>query len=281
MVIAADEQPHRFFGLAAGACLAAGASTGGLKFTDRHPLEVAVLSQQHDRALIGDQIDVIKTSFEVQDLGATRGVMALLELTQLALDNAKHPLTAGQDVLVIGDLGQQILVLKADLVGFQRREAAQLHLQDRVSLDLGEAMAGDELLPGRGRISGIADQLNDGVEIIEGHQQALQDVVAFFCFTQQEARATFNRLDAEIEKHLKHALEIEQHRLTFDERQHVGAEVVLQWGEFEQVVQHHLGVGVPAQFDHDAHAIAVAFIADVSDALELLVVDHLSNALNQ
>ena len=36
---------------------------------------------------------------------------------ELLGDQAEDPFAAGQDVLVIGDLGQQVIVLQADLVG--------------------------------------------------------------------------------------------------------------------------------------------------------------------
>ena len=61
----------------------------------------------------------------------------------------------------------------------------------------------------------------------------------------------------------------------------MGAEIALQWCELEEVVEHHLRIGIPAQLHHDAHAIAIAFIADVGNTLELLVVHHLGNALDQ
>ena len=121
MVVAADEQPHSLFALAFGPRLAAGAAAGGLKFADRHALEVAVFGQQHDRALIGDQVDVFQATFEIQDLGAARGVVTLLELPQLLFNDRQHTLSALKDVLVVGDFGDQVLVLEADLVGFQRR----------------------------------------------------------------------------------------------------------------------------------------------------------------
>ncbi len=139
----------------------------------------------------------------------------------------------------------------------------------------------DQPLTGGGGIGGIANQLDDRVEIIEGHQQALKNVIALLGFAQQVFGAPFNRLNAEVEEHLKHPLEVEHHGLTFDQRQRVGTEVVLKRGEFVEVVENDLRVGITAQFDNDAHAIAVAFIANVGDAFELLVIDELGNALNQ
>ena len=106
-------------------------------------------------------------------------------------------------------------------------------------------------------------------------------MVPLLGLAQQIAGAPLDRLDPEVEEHLEHPAQGEQDRLALDQRQHVGVEVALQRCELEEVVEHHLGIGIPAQLDHDPHAIAVAFVADVGDAFEFLVVDQLGDSLNQ
>jgi hypothetical protein len=44
----------------------------------------------------------------------------------------------------------------------------------------------------------------------------------------------------------------------------------LQLGQGEQMVQHHLGHGVPLELDDDAHAVAVRLVPEVGDALQPL-----------
>ena len=281
MVVAADEQLHRFLPLAAGSGLASCAAAGGLELTHRHPLEVAGLREQHDGALVGNQIDVLKPATEIEDFSAPRRLVAIAQLSQFGLDKTEHPFPAPEDVLVVRDLGDKVLVLQTDLVGLQRREPAQLHLQDGVRLDLGEAVAILQLLAGHGCVGCRPDQRDDRIQLIEGQQQTQQDVIPFLGLAKQIAGAAFNRLDPEVEKHLKHLAEREQDRLTVHQRQHVSAEVALQRRQLEQIVQHHLGIGVAAQFHNDAHAIAIALITDVGDALQLLVVDQVSDALDQ
>ena len=281
MVVAADKQLHRLLALTAGAGLAAGAAAGGLEFAHRHPLEVAVLGEQHHRALVGDQVDVVEAAFEIEDLGATRRVVAAADRLQLLGDQSKHPIAAGQDVLVIGDLGEQILVLQPDLVRLEGGEAPQLHLQDGIGLHLAQPELIHQALAGRGGVRGGADQGNDRVEVVEGDQQAEQDVVPLLGLAQQIAGAPLDRLNPEVEEDLEQLAQGEQDRLALHQRQHVGVEVALQRCELEEVVEHHLGVGIAPQLDHDPHAVAVALVADVGDALELLVVDQLGDALDQ
>ena len=119
MIVAADEQLHRIFTLAAGARFAASAAAGGLKFTHRHPLEITGLGEQHHRPLVGDQVDIGEATAEVEDFGAARCRVALPKLAELVLDDPEHPLTPAKDVLVVGNLGDQVLVLETDLVGLK------------------------------------------------------------------------------------------------------------------------------------------------------------------
>jgi hypothetical protein len=53
-----------------------------------------------------------------------------------------------------------------------------------------------------------------------------------------------------------------------EQRHHVAGEVCLQRRVLEQLVQHDIGIGIDFQFDDDAHAVAVGFIADLGNILD-------------
>ena len=61
-------------------------------------------------------------------------------------------------------------------------------------------------------------------------------------------------------------------RLAVDDRQHDHAEVDLHLRVLVQIVQHDFGLLAALQLDHDAHAVAVALVADVADAFDALLV---------
>ncbi len=65
------------------------------------------------------------------------------------------------------------------------------------------------------------------------------------------------------------------------ERQHVDPEADLQRGMAVELVQDDLGVGVALQLDDEAHAVAVALVAHVGDALDELVAHAFGDALLQ
>ncbi len=48
-----------------------------------------------------------------------------------------------------------------------------------------------------------------------------------------------------------------------------------------ELVQHDVGLGVALQLDDDAHAVAVALVAQIGDALDQLVAHGLGDALDQ
>ena len=58
-------------------------------------------------------------------------------------------------------------------------------------------------------------------------------------------------------------------------------EPCLQVGLLVEVVEHDLGFLAALQLENDAHAAAVAFVADVADPLDLLLIDQVGGLLDQ
>ena len=96
-----------------------------------------------------------------------------------------------------------------------------------------------------------------------------------------EAGAPCEHFGAEADEGLEQLLEAHQLRAAAVERQGVDAETRLQRREAVELVEHHVGHGVALQVDDQPHAIPVAFVADLGDALDLLVAHHLGDALVQ
>ena len=157
-------------------------------------------------------------------------------------------------------------MFQPNLVGLQGREPTELHLQNGIGLGLTQPEFTHQALPGTGGIGRGTDQVDDGIEIVEGNQKPQQDVVTLFSLAQQITGAPLDGLDAEIKEHLQHLAQGQQHRLAIYQRQHVGVKIILKRRKFKEIIEHNLRIGIPAQFDNNAHAIAVAFIADVGNS---------------
>ena len=281
MVVAADEETHHFVAFTARSGLAPRSPARCLEVAHGHALEVTAAGEHHHRAFVGNEVDILQPPVHLKNLAAPTGCEAGTKLREFAANHRVDPFTTLQDVLVVGNLLHELLVLQPDLVGFEGCQAPQLHLQNRVRLQLAQGKRGHERGTGARRIGSGTDQPDHGVQIGKRKEQTLKNVVALFRFPQQETRAAFNGFDAEAVKHLQHPAQGEQLGLPVYERHHVGAEVGLQRREFEEVVQNHLGVGVAPQLDHDPHAVPIALVANIGDAFELLVVDEFGNALNE
>src|ERR1035437_7830832 len=83
-------------------------------------------------------------------------------------------------------------------------------------------------------------------------------------------RTTSTRIDEELDA----IDQAELAGLPVDDGQHDDAEAGLELGVLVEVVEDHLGLFAALQFEDDAHAVAVAFVADIADAFEFLFVDQ-------
>ena len=70
-------------------------------------------------------------------------------------------------------------------------------------------------------------------------------------------------------------------RLSIYDSQENHGKTFLHRGVLEQLVEHDLRLAAALQFDHNAHAVAVAFIADIAYVVDDLVVYELGHALDQ
>ena len=73
-------------------------------------------------------------------------------------------------------------------------------------------------------------------------------------------------------KRLQHVHQAQLARLAVDDGQHDHAEVDLQLRVLVEVVEDHLGLLAALQLEDDAHAVAIAFVANFRDAFDLLFV---------
>jgi hypothetical protein len=109
---------------------------------------------------------------------------------------------------------------------------------------------------------GGADQLDDVAEVVERLPESEQQVLAVAGLAQQELGATADDFDAVIDEALDAIDEAELARLPVDDRQHDDPEADLQLRVLVQIIQDHLRLLAPLELEDDAHAVAVALVAD-------------------
>ena len=253
-----------------------------------------------DHALVG------LVAGHVGDLGRPRHRDLRTHHQQLVPHDFEPPRPADDDLQQIVDLYRHLVELVLDLLTLQPSQALQPQLEDAACLGLGQmhtavdndiALVMDQrqqrfhvrripfpahqLGPRRGGIRHRPDQRDHRVDVRHSNHQPDQQMPALARLRQVEPRPAQNHLLAEgDERHQRRAYP-HQLRLAAVERDHVDPEGRLQLGEAEQLVQHHFRRRVALDLDDDAHAGAVALVAYVRDALDLLGTHQLGDAFLQ
>ena len=179
----------------------------------------------------------------------------------------------------------------------QIEDGARLRLGQRIAavddlaarlvdqLDQGRDVAGrpglgHQRLARRDRVLGGADRRDHRIEVGDRERQADQDMGAVARLAELVDRAPGDDLLAEGDE----ASNGVAHRHLLGpaavERQHVDREGRLQRREMEQLIQDDFGDRIALEFDDDAQAVAVRFVAQFRDALDAFVAHRLRNALD-
>ncbi len=273
----------------------------------RGALDVAAEGDGDDHVLADDQVFVFHVGVAIDDHAAARNGELVAHLDQFLANHGHDVGAVRQQVEEALDGFGQRGGLVADLVTAQAGQARQGQGQDGAGLLVAEAdqaalflhgaRVGDQVdqrqhvagrpglghqaLAGLGRILGRADDVDEFVDIGDGDGQADQDVAAIARLAQFELGPPDHDLFAELNEDLDQLLEAHLLGAAPVQGQHVDAERALQRREAVELVEDDLARSVALQLDHDAHAVAVGFVADVRHALDALIADHLGDVLDQ
>ena len=299
-----EELVHPVVLLGRHAALALAASLLGLVGRGGRALDVAGVGDGHDHVLLLDQILQLNLCFVVLDRRLARiGVLAA-HLLELVHDDVHQERLVAQDGPKARDLRAQLAVLLGELLLLEPREPRQPHLQDGLGLTLAErviavlAGSGDlrlgpagaaheglEALQGQPhqaplghvRIGRLADRLDHEIHLGHGHAEALDDLALRLSLAELEARASTDHVAPVLDEDVQRLLQVEDRRTTVDDGEVDDPEGRLQIREAEQLVEDDLGEDVLLQLDHEAHAVPVALVAHLADALHPLVADELAD----
>ncbi len=180
-----------------------------------------------------------------------------------------------------GDLLAKFVQLIDDLLPLQARQALQLHFENGLGLNLAEFELRDQTLAGFGSSLCSADQFDDLVDVIESFLQSFEDMGACFSLPQFVLTAPADDIDAMLDEIAEQLHQAENLWLPVDDGEIDHAESRLHLRELVQIVQDDRRLLAALEFDDDAHAIAIAFVANVGDAFEFLVRHQLRDLFDQ
>ena len=239
------------------------------------------MGDRDDDVFFRNQILETDLGFFVDDFGSAGIPVLLLHLAQFLDDDFAQLHVACQDFFQIRNFLPQLFQLVFDLLPLERRQPLELHLENRLRLDLGELVLRDQALAGFDGCLGRSNQRDDGIDVIERFLEAFQDVRARFRLTQFVLRTTAHHVNAVFDERPQQFEERQDPGLPIDDREIDDAKRRLHWRQLVQIVQDDQTLLAALQLDDDAHALTIALIANVADAFEAFLIDQLRDLFNQ
>ena len=129
-------------------------------------------------------------------------------------------------------------------------------------------------------VLGRADDADEVVKVVERDLVALEDVRAILGLAEAELRAAGDDIAAVLDVALDEFLDVHLLRPLLVEGQQDDAEGGFEGGLLEELVDDDLGLLAALEFDDDA-GVLVGLVAQVADAVDLLVGHQLGNARDQ
>lgn len=149
---------------------------------ERHALDVVVVRQRDDDVFLGDEVLDVDLARVDRQARAARIAELRLDCLELVLDDGEDAALVREDGLVLLDGLQDFLVLLLDLLALEARQALQAKVEDGLSLLLRELEARDQGCARDVSRAALADRRDNGIEVVEGDRQALQNVGARSAF---------------------------------------------------------------------------------------------------
>src|ERR1700683_4512760 len=281
---------------------------------DGGALNVARMADGDGHFLVFDQVFELDFLDAVNDLGAARVAIGFYDFAEFGDDNGLQFLFAGQDFAQLGNLFADFFQLGKNVVNGKLRQAVQLQFEDGGTLRkaetcdfgghavflvdelhagnaLGFAVFGNfyglvgeefvQVLAGVGTAGGTADHADDIVEVVERDLVAEQNVFALFGFAQVVLGAAAHHGHAVLDGQAQQVQQAQLSRRYCDDVQQDHAEGYLHLGVLEEVGENNLRLFVALHFDDNAHAVAVAFVANVGDAFDFFILNEAGDIFDE
>ena len=252
--------------------------------------------------LVGDQVFEMDFGRFVFDDGAALVAVLLLDFFELLHDDVAQLLLRSEDRFVLGNVIANMPSARSRISSMESlvrryscssRMASTWRAGERllrialgrapggVDVDLLAAEVGDQVVARIGAVGAGADDRDDVIEMIERDQVAFENVLALRALSQQVGSAAANHVDAVVDEVPDGLHETQFPGLAVDHGQQDHAEAFLHLGVLVELVEHDLGFGAALELDDDAHAVAIALVANVGDVVDHLVVHQVGDALDE
>src|SRR5216684_1054732 len=268
---------------------------------DRRALHVAGVADRDRCLLVRDEVFEHDLGSFIFDPGAAFITVELLNLFQFLDDHAAQFPLGAQNRFVFRNVVAHLLQLVRDFVDGKLGQAMQLQFQNGIGLLRAEGLLGinlrrapcridfdflaaevcDKVFAGVAAIGAAANDDDDIVQMVERREITFENVLAVAGLREQIGSAAADYVDTVVDEVFDGLDQAQFARLSVHHGQENHAETFLHGGVLEELVENDLRLGAALQLDDDAHAVAIAFVADVRNVFDVFVVDQLRDALDQ
>ena len=223
------------------------------------------MADSDDHIVVRNEILLIEVATEVVDLGLALVAKLLLDLGHLISNHLHTENVVGKDRLEISNEVHHIIILLVQILNAETCELAQSHIDDSLRLDLVDVETSLQVALCIGWGAACTDDANHLVDIVAGNDESLKDVSAFLCLIEVKLGAANHHLMTVSHEVCDEVLKVEQlwHAkclwMSWDwhESDIVYAEIRLQLGHLEELVEQYIGIDSLLHIDHDAHTLTV------------------------
>ena len=246
-----------------------------------HPLDVAVIGKCKGAGLLVDQVLNVDLVLNVLDDGLPFIAELVPNLHQFLPQNGTQLAFVCQKFLIIGDLLLQLLVFGLQLFPVQTLQGNEPHIADGLGLDVIQIEPFHQVL--LGVVIGGADNMDDLVNVVLGNEQALQQMCPLLGLAQIVLGSAGQDFLLILEVLVQNLPQGQNFRLllVIHQGQHDNGEIGLQGGLLEEIIQHHLRIGVLFQLNDHAHTVPIRLVPEVGNAVNALVLHLVGNGFDQ
>ena len=254
-----------------------------LVFGDGQTLGIAAVREGNDNVLHGNEVLVLDVAFARGYFRFTGRRIAVFDVREVIFNDFQHAAFARKNIFEVGDGVVQSVEFVLQFFHFQRGQTLQAHFKDGVRLFFVQFECRAKTSVGVVFVGGFLDDFHHFVHVGKREHEPFHDVRALFRFVEIETGAAHDDFFLMVDVFGQNFPKVEHFGFgaLAHERQKVDAVRNLQVGVFIQGIQHDLRAGIFFDLDDDAHARAVGLFADVRNAFEPLVLDHIGDRLDE
>ena len=172
----------------------------------RRALDISQVAYCDDHIIVGIEVFGVEITGHIVYLCAALVAVFVADLFEFTLDEIPADNIVAENELKTFDLFHNLVVGFMEFFLFESAESFELHIDNRLSLNVAEAESLFEPLARILIARSVADNVDNLVDVVAGNDKTFYDVGAFACFAKFEACAADNDFMAMVYEGLKYFL---------------------------------------------------------------------------